>query len=65
MLNALTKFDGNESFAAIPLGLLAGWNAQQLAAQQQLYQEAYNRARAQVVKEWDEWWFGGQSGDGI
>ena len=65
MPNALTKSDGHEPFVIIPFSLLAGLSAQQITAQQLIYQEAHERAKAQVARQWDEWWFGGQSGDGI
>ncbi|RPI64697.1 MAG: hypothetical protein EHM48_00310 [Planctomycetaceae bacterium] len=54
MPNALKKSDGNEPFAVIPLSLAAGLNNQQFTAQQQMYQTAYERAKAQVARQWDE-----------
>jgi len=54
---------GQEPFVMCPSSLLAGLTQQQLAAQQQLYQAAFEKARAQVAQRKAQWWSPGDDDD--
>jgi hypothetical protein len=56
---------GQEPFVICPSSLLAGLSQQQLAAQQQLYQTALEKARAQVEQRKAQWWSSDDLGAGI
>ena len=56
---------GQEPFVICPSSLLAGLSQQQLAAQQQIYQAAFEKARAQVAQRKDQWWSSEDLGGGI